>query len=771
MNKLIVAEKPSVAVRIATALGDSRPRTESINGVRYFIASKDQDQIFIVSAVGHLFTLSQVGPNKVPIFDIQWVPSYKVSTGAYFTKKYLDAIEIVGKQCTFFINACDYDIEGTVIGTNILKQIVNKNVNSELGEGNFRRMRFSTTTDADLRESYANMNAFDSLNFDAGEARHKLDWMWGINMSRALMAAIATKGIRKTLSAGRVQGPALGILAKREMEIKNFVSKPYWKIIITSKGSNFEAKDKEIFEKKVAEAQFNKAKASAIKVKSVDSDERSIRPFPPFDLTSLQIEASRVFHIDPSKTLAIAQSLYERSYISYPRTSSQKLPPTLNLPRVITAMSKIPEYAEMASKLIKESRFRPAEGAKDDEAHPAVYPTGEEPKKMSDEESKIYDLIARRFLACFGYYAKSAVKRVAIDVGGEEYRASGEKITLMGWMELYKYYTLRESQISDFTVGEAITPEKVDMKSLKTLPPKRYTKASIISVLEGKELGTKATRAEIIDTLFRRDYIKGSNIEVTEFGLSIYNALSAYCSEILDEDLTRKLELDMEKIQKGQATKSEVINEGKEIITSLIGKFKLKESQIGDELIKGLKESENSSLIGPCSKCGTGSLILRRSAAGKNFIGCTDYPKCTNTYSVPQNAKIVATGKICELCHTPKIKVFRRGKRPFDMDLDPNCETKKDWAKAPAVQTGAQAAASMAKPGLNAGAAKGAAPSAAPGTAPAAASEVQAVRAKPSAVSEIKSQKVAKTKRIGSSRKPKRKPAPKRTKDAANAVE
>ena len=167
---------------------------------------------------------------------------------------------------------------------------------------------------------------------------------------------------------------------------------------------------------------------------------------------------------------------------------------------------------------------------------------------------------------------------------------------------------------------------------------------------------------------------------MTEFGLSIYNALSTYCPDILDEELTKKLETDMEKIQRGEATKALVIGEGKEIITKLIAKFKGKETQIGDELLKGLKESENSSLIGPCKVDG-GNLILRRSKMGKNFIGCSNYPKCTNTYSVPQNAKIVATGKVCELCHTPKIKVFRKGRRPFEMDLDPNCESKKDWAK------------------------------------------------------------------------------------------
>ena len=680
MNKLIVAEKPSVAVRIAMALGDSRPRTENLNGIRYYVVTKGQDQIFVVAAAGHLFTLTQIGPNKVPTFDIEWTPSYKVSTGAYFTKRYLDAIEIVGRQCSFFINACDYDIEGTVIGTNILKQVINKNVNAALSSANLKRMRFSTTTNTDLIESYEKLDEFDHLNFDAGETRHMLDWMWGINMSRALMTAIYTKGIRKTLSIGRVQGPTLGILAKRELEIKNFVPKPYWKIVITAKGVNFEAINKEIFEKAAADRSFAKAKGSGITVKSVDKEERGSRPFPPFDLTSLQLEASRVFHIDPSRTLAIAQILYERSYISYPRTSSQKLPPTLNLPRILTSLSKLPEYSEHAIKLINEKRFRPAEGAKTDEAHPAIYPTGEEPKKLNDEEKRIYDLIARRFLACFGDYSKSELRKVSIDVGGDEYRAQGESTLFRGWIDIYKYFTPKDNPLPEFEKGERITPEKVDMKSLKTLPPKRFSKASLISLLESKELGTKATRAEIIDTLFRRDYINGSSIEVTEFGLSVYNALAGYCPDILDEDLTKKLETDMEKIQKGEATKTVVIDEGKQIITNLIGKFKGKEAEIGAELLKGLKDSENSSLIGPCKLDG-GNLILRRSKAGKNFIGCSNYPNCTNTYSVPQNAKIVATGKMCELCKTPKIKVFRKGRRPFEMDLDPNCVSKKDWGK------------------------------------------------------------------------------------------
>lgn len=681
MNKLIVAEKPSVAIRIATALGDSGPKTENFNGVRYYVVRRGEDLIFVTAAAGHLFTLTQTKNDKVPIFDIEWTASYKVNKNAYFTKKYLDAIEMASKQCTFFINACDYDLEGTVIGTNIIKFVTNKDVNSQVKSHNVRRMLFSTTTNEDLIESYNAIKDFDKTNFDAGEARHMLDWMWGINMSRALMRAISTKGIRKTLSIGRVQGPTLGILAKREEDIKKFIPKPYWKVLIIVGGVEFDSREREIFDKEVADKKYKHAKSAKIVIKSVESSEKALRPFPPFDLTSLQLEASRVFKIDPSRTLAIAQSLYERSYISYPRTSSQKLPSTLNLPRVITSLAKISDYTELAQKLIRESRFRPAEGAKEDEAHPAIYPTGESPVNATEEERKVYDLIARRFLACFADYANIAEKRIVLDAQGDDYYASGDTIKFRGWLDFYKYYVPKTLEIPSFEIGKEVKADKVDLKTLKTQPPKRYTKASLISLLESKDLGTKATRAEIIDTLFKREYIKGSSIEVTGFGLSVYDALSSYCPQIIEENLTKKLEADMEKIGKGQLEEVVVINEGKEIITNLVKTFNNKETEIGEALLKGLKDSESANLLGPCRTCKTGSLLLRRSKMGKSFVGCSNWPACTATYSVPQYAKIVPKGKMCPLCNTPIVKVFRKGKRPFEMDLDPNCETKKDWNK------------------------------------------------------------------------------------------
>jgi DNA topoisomerase-1 len=679
MNELIVAEKPSVALRIAQSLSES-PKRAAINGVSYYELQHEGKTIYVVAAVGHLFTLKQKKTGYTyPVFDIEWTPSYSSNKSSYFTKKYLDVAEIIGMKCNSFINACDYDLEGTVIGTNIIKAILKTTSKEELRKGNVKRMKFSTTTNADLLTSYNNIENFDYDMYNAGESRHMLDWMWGINMSRALMHSLRLVGINRIISIGRVQGPTLAVLSEKEMSIKNFKSKPYWKVFLTYMGVRFENKRGDIFDESIAKSAVTKSKEGRIYIKSVDKRTEKIRPNPPFDLTTLQLEASRTLKLDPSKTLALAQSLYERSYISYPRTTSQKLPYALNLPKIINDISKNPKYAEDAKELISKSRFKPAEGAKEDEAHPSIFPTGIKPAQLSSEEESLYDLIVRRFLACFAEYATVEKSSIIIDANGELYWASGTICTDQGWMKIYgKYTRLDEKLLPAMKENDEVKAENISAKKLDTLPPKRYTKATLIALLERKDLGTKATRSEIIDTLFKREYIKNSVIEVTGFGLSIYQALSKYCPDIINEDLTRRLEKDMDKISKKQLQEDAVIKEGEEIITKLINDFNKNEKEIANMLKEGLYESESANALGKCPKCG-GNLVIKRSKLGKNFVACSNWPECTVTYPLPANAKIVPTKKVCEICHTPIVKVFRKGKRPFEMDLDPNCSTKSAW--------------------------------------------------------------------------------------------
>ncbi len=682
MNKLIIAEKPSVALRVALSLGESQPKRYNINGVGYFEVQNEDDTLYIVAAAGHLFTLQQIDKEKrdLPIFDIHWIPSYKANESSYFTKKYLDVITDISRKCNFFINACDYDLEGTVIGTNILKLILNQDVNKPLSNERVGRMRFSTTTKPDLIKAYQETGAFDFNNFYAGEARHILDWYWGINLSRALMQTLSTIGIRKVLSVGRVQGPTLGILAKRELEIKNFIPKPIWRIFIKIGDLELENKIGNIFDKKEAEEAFDKTKNNKAVVEELDVKDELHSPFPPFDLTSLQLEASRVFRIDPSRTLAIAQSLYEKSYISYPRTSSQKLPYTLGLKKIIEEIAKNEAYSENAKKLLENNRTRPQEGAKQDEAHPAIYPTGVIPKKITPEENKIYDLIVKRFLACFAEYWKGEKTSLLINISDEKYSISGEIVKERGWLNFYDpYYKPKEISIPKLEKGSEVKIDECYMKEGKTEPPNRYGKAGLISLLEKKELGTKATRAAIIDTLFDRGYITNSRIEVTGFGMSVYNALNIYASEILNEEMTRKLEEDMEKVAKGELTENKIIEEGQELIKTITLEFNKNGKEIGKALSEGLKESEKLNVLGKCNKC-DGELLMRRSRIGKAFVGCSNWPKCNNTYPLPQYSKIIPLNKVCEKCNTPKVKVFSKGK-VFEMCLDTNCETKKNWNK------------------------------------------------------------------------------------------
>ncbi|HUY70313.1 MAG TPA: DNA topoisomerase I [Candidatus Baltobacteraceae bacterium] len=692
MNILIIAEKPSVALRIAMALGNDNQRKVLSDGVSYYEIKEPKNMIYIAAAVGHVFTIHQADKERnYPVLNVEWAASYKVNAKSDYTKKYLDVFVELAPKVDMFINACDYDTEGTVIGTNIIKFVGGKE-----GEKKAKRMKFSTTTVPDLKESYAHLMPLDVGNFKAGEARHILDWLWGINLSRALTSAISANRFTNALSIGRVQGPTLAILAKREIEIGDFVPSPFWRISSMVEQMEFlntrgDMKDYQVAQKAL-DASRQEMKSAV--VKDIESTEQSIKPFPPFDLTTLQLEAAKAFRLDPTATLATAQSLYERSFISYPRTSSQKLPPSLGLSRIIAELARNPAYSEHAKRLIKEKRFAPTEGIKTDEAHPAIYPTGIQASGLSDVEERLYDLITRRFLSCFAPNAKVARTRVVVAMGQETYSANGAMILDKGWLAYYPFTTLSEKTLPQLKKGQKVSASSVDMREMMTQPPKRYSKAQLIAELERRNLGTKATRAAIIDTLFRRNYIEGTSINVTEFGMSVYETLNINANMIVNEETTKTLEEDMEQIVIGKKSEEEVIEEGKKMLIEALATFDKNKTNITEAMRKGLQASET---LGPCPKDG-GNLVIRRSRVGKFFAACANYPKCTTTFSVPQNAKIVPTGRVCEHCHTPIIKVVRRAKRPFEMDLDPNCITKKEWAKKGEGDAEGQVAAQVAQP-------------------------------------------------------------------------
>ncbi len=549
------------------------------------------------------------------------------------------------------------------------------------------RMKFSTLTSAELKKAFETRGPLDVSMAQAGEARHELDWLWGINASRALMAAIKKAGIFRILSVGRVQGPALHVLAQREREIAAFKSEPYWQLFAHLGEAEFEHVHGKFFVQGDADAAFGRSSKDGT-VKKVEANKVKQKPPFPFDLTTLQMEAYRCFNFSPTQTLQFAQDLYSDALVSYPRTSSQQLPPQLGLERIVAQMAQQPQYQSLASQLVEQKRFTPNDGPKEDPAHPAIHPTGERPTQIGAQQAKLYDLIVKRFLATLAPSALRIRMNVILHLGQEDYAAQGARTVEPGWHAFYAPYTkVEEVTLPPLEEGKPVTVDKLEKIQKETQPPKRYTAVSIIKALEAKNLGTKSTRASIVQTLFDRNYLAGKSIEVTPLGLQVESALEKNVPGILSEDMTRQFEEEMDAIEKQKITKEKVVQDGRTELEKILRQFKEKEGPIGQELVSALRQTQSAAnVLGPCKACGK-MLAIRKSQYGF-FVGCTGYPACKMLYPLPKEALVKPLGKICVSCGTPQVSVHRKGKRSFSMCLDPKCKTKENWGPKPASAVG-----------------------------------------------------------------------------------
>jgi len=683
VKTFIICEKPSAAAKIAAALAEERPVKKELNGAPYYEFERDDKQIIVSSALGHLFTLKNLRPMKeYPVYDIGWMPTYKVDKKAARTKPFVEAIQELSKGADEFISATDYDTEGAVIGYNVLKFLC--------GEDSIKlakRMKFSALTTQDLLRAYDNpLPKLDFELVDSGIARHVLDWYWGMNISKAMSAAVESAHQRfAKLSAGRVQTPTLRILVEREREIRAFNPEPFWVI-----GLLFEFDGQEIvaehatprfFDKKEAEKVRDACKGKKSKVSAIQTRRYQQHPPIPFDLGTLQVEAYRCFGYTPMRTQQIAQQLYDAAYISYPRTSNQKFPPTIDLAAILKHLRGNSRYKKLVDNLLKQGELRPTEGSKTDPAHPPIHPTGEKPARLFGPQQNLYDLIVRRFLSIFGRPAVKESIKVELDVNGQRFYLKGRNILEEGWLEYYAPFIYRdEVALPKLIEGQELAPKELRFEEKETQPPPRYNPASIIKVMEEKNLGTKATRAPTVQTLYERGYIFGNQITVTDIGMEVVDSLSKHCPEIVQEELTAHFESEMEKIQEGKTSKDNVIAEAREKLDEMLGKFKKKQDDIGKDLGDAYAETKRKQrVLGACEKCGGELRVIVSRATHKRFAGCSNYPNCKNAFPLPQAGFIVSLDKKCEKCGAPMIQVNRAGMRPYRMCLEPKCESKKDW--------------------------------------------------------------------------------------------
>ncbi len=665
--ELIITEKPQAALKISAALGNAVRK--DLGKIPYYEVDRKGEKIIVASAVGHLFTLKQTVPgSEVPIFSIDWVPNY-LANKKDFTKGYYDALLKLAKNAGKLTVATDFDIEGEVIGLNIVRFICNQK--------DANRMKFSTLTDKELDRAYEEKSpTLEWGQAIAGETRHYLDWFYGINLSRALMNAIKTTGKFKIMSIGRVQGPALNLIVQKEREIEKFKSETYWQAFITIEKPKIELKyTKDIFDEK----ELDKFKDLVGKKVNPETKETKqiLPPNPPFNLTTLQTEAYKFHGITPSNTLRAAQSLYLAGLISYPRTSSQKLPKEIGYKEILDKLKIRYKVAKLITK------DKPIEGKKTDPAHPSIYPTGEK-KILSGDEEKIYELIVKRFLSLFCDDAIIDKKRISVKVNALTFSTSGSSVRKKAWMEIYPS-KLKEIELPEAKDEMEITNSRTEEK--ETQPPNRYSPASIITALEKKNLGTKATRSSILETLYNRNYIKDKSIKATPLGMSLITTLEKHSPIIIDEELTRNFESKMNEIvesKKGlEKKKKKIIDDAKETITKIAKQFEKKEKEIGNELLNANLEYREQEKIENklclCPKCKKGNLAITYSKkTRRHFVACDAYPECKTTYSLPPNGTIKKTEKLCEKCGFPLMMALKFGRKPWIFCFNNECETNKE---------------------------------------------------------------------------------------------
>src|SRR5437588_10728440 len=616
MKTLVIAEKPSVARDIVDSLPGSFENNDT-----YF----ESEDTIVTFAVGHLVEL--VAPEEYDdrfkrwrMDDLPIVPEeFRLHARDKKAEKQLKAIHKLLKRedVDRIINACDAGREGELIFAYIYETSgVEKPV---------ERLWISSMTKQAIREGFEQLRPGEQLRQleAAARSRSEADWLVGMNATRA--ATIRGRAwVGGVVSLGRVQTPTLALMVKREREIQAFVPEPYWLVHAQFdpryEGLWFEGEETRLKAAKRAEEIVAKVSGADGIVESVERKEQSERAPLLYDLTSLQRDANRRFGFSARRTLQTAQSLYEgKKAITYPRTSSRYLSGDMvpQLKIVASTLQDISDYREAATFVMRLEQLplaRVVNDAKVDDHH-AIIPTEVEHdvEKFTPDERRIFDLVARRFLAVFHPPARYARTTVVTEVEGESFRTRG-KITLeAGWRGVYGLEPDAEKQSGDedfdgcelptLQEGQTVRCLGAEREDKMTKAPPRYTEATLLSSMEtaGKliddeelreamkesGLGTPATRAEIIETLIRREYIErvGRDLQPTPKGLQVITMLEEH--KITSPELTGSWEKKLSDIEHGSGDRGAFIDEIATFTKEIVGQIEaLDKEQLRPERVE-----------------------------------------------------------------------------------------------------------------------------------------------------------------------------------------
>ena len=694
--KVCIAEKPSVAKEIAFVIGAKSRKDGYYEGNGYQVTW----------TFGHFCTLlppEDYKPNwkrwdldSLPMLPEHFRTKLMADSGV---QKQFKIIKGLFKKASVVINCGDAGTEGELIQRWVIKEASYK--------GPVERLWISSLTTEAIKKGFTDLkpaSAFDNL-FYAASSRAIGDWLLGMNATR--LYTLKYGGYKQVLSIGRVQTPTLAMLVKRHFEIENFVPKAYWELQTEYRQTIFKNTKGRFENPEQGQELLKQISGRDLEITKVQKKDGKEYAPKLYDLTSLQVHCNNKFGMSAEQTLKTVQKLYEMKVVSYPRVDTTYLPEDV-YPKVPGILKKLTNYQQYTSGLLK-SKIRKSKKVFDNKKvtdHHAIIPTGEQ-ARLHGEQEKVYDLIVRRFLAVFFPDCKVAKTTVNAKVESVEFATKGKVILDAGWRILYpKKDKANESkdegenenkELPSFTVGES-GPHKPSLLEKMTKAPSYYTEASLLRAMEtaGKQvddeelrelmkangIGRPSTRANIIETLFRRKYTfrRKKQVLPTEMGIQLITTIKNQL--LISAELTGQWEKRLKEIEQGTYSPKPFITDMKKMVDDLVTEVRMEKNvkrftqvQNGPQSKskrKASKKTSNKEKKGSsksksmtCPKCKKGTVVK-----GKTRWGCNQFSTGCNL-SIPfiYQSKKISDNQIKRLVDkgsTVKLKGFKTAKGKAD---------------------------------------------------------------------------------------------------------
>lgn len=717
--KLVVTEKNIAAKKLAEILASGKPKTGKVSNTAVYSFQRDGEEWMSIGLKGHILGVdfpqqivygrgawdavweddaitapvaipaslaTPPWPKKKPFTaDGVDLKTWKLAALPYLVwapigktpaeRELIRALKSAAKKADEIVIATDFDREGELIGSDAAALVREVNKKAPI-----RRARFSALTNGEVVRAFDELVGVDDNLAQAGESRQDIDLVWGAVLTRYLTVAKFT-GFGNVKSAGRVQTPTLALICEREREREAFVPEIYWTVkgAFRSRASNGggvaefaagHAASRFKSEGDAARVMEAVAGETAGVVTATDKKRRTTKPPTPFNTTALQAAAAAE-GLTPARTMRIAESLYMDGLISYPRVDNTVYQESLDLHGILEALQGVPEFQAHAAEILS-SPLHPTRGAKETTDHPPIHPTGAaDQKKLKPEAWKLYNLVARRFLATLSDAAVVEGTTVTVEVGGEPFVAKGDVLVVPGFRRIYPYGLKKDEQLPVLREQDQVDFLGAEMTQKATEPPARFSQGKLILEMEKRGLGTRATRHAIIERLLEVKYVVDEPPRPTNLGRAVIDALSTYAQRITTPDMTSELEAEMDAIAAGGSTRADVVAHSRELLARAMDDLMPKAAEVG-EMLKAAGAGDAT--VGVCPKSGHDLLVKSSTKTRGQFVGCSGWPDCDITYPLPQG-KIEAVPEPCPVCGTPRVKVIQFRSKPRVICLDPNCAT------------------------------------------------------------------------------------------------